>query len=340
MKLALQMGYWERQPPDRFIELAQRAEALGFDSVITAEAYGSDCFTPLAAIAATTKSIRLGTAVMQLSARTPTCAAMTALTLDHISGGRLWLGVGVSGPQVVEGWYGQPFPRPLERTREWLDIFRKVLARENPLTHEGRQYQIPYAGSGSTGLGKPLRSITHPLRSSIPVLLGAEGPNNVALAFEEFDGWLPMMVPPTRMDRFTERFADKRPDFEIIANVAMNVSGNHAEALRPIKETIALYVGGMGAKDRNFHSEHVTRLGYGEEARVLQELWLSGRQEEAIASVPDSMADDFALVGPESHVRERLRLYKASGVTTLAIARAKTFDQTVRHMEIAAEEVL
>lgn len=195
MKLGLQLGYWGSKPTDRFIELAQRAEALGFDIVCAAEAYGSDVFTPLAAIAVHTQRIRLGTSIMQISARTPACAAMTAITLDHLSNGRLCLGVGVSGPQVVEGWYGQPFAKPLERTREWLAIFRAILAREQPVSFEGRQYQLPYRGPGSLGLGKPLTSIVHPLRRNIPVFLGAEGPKNVELAARQFDGWPRAGVP-------------------------------------------------------------------------------------------------------------------------------------------------
>ncbi|NDD74146.1 MAG: LLM class flavin-dependent oxidoreductase, partial [Gammaproteobacteria bacterium] len=200
MKLGLALGYWGSKPLDRFIELAQHAERLGFDIVCTSEAYGSDAFTPLAAIAARTSKIKLGTAIMQISARTPAAAAMTAITLDHISNGRLCLGIGVSGPQVVEGWYGQPFKRPLERTREWLAIFRKIVAREEPVTFEGAQYQLPYRGAGSTQQGKSLMSITHPLRKHIPVYLGAEGPKNVELAMTECDGWFPFLMPPDRFD--------------------------------------------------------------------------------------------------------------------------------------------
>ena len=208
MKLGLVLGYWGAKPHDRFIELAQRAEALGFDIVCTSEAYGSDAFTPLAAIAARTTRIKLGTAIMQISARTPAAAAMTALTLDHISGGRLCLGVGVSGPQVVEGWYGQPFKKPLERTREWLAVFRAILARGEPVTFEGQQYQLPYRGPGSTMQGKPLMSITHPLRKDLPVYLGAEGPKNVELAVTAFDGWFPFLLPP---DRFDSPGASRKP---------------------------------------------------------------------------------------------------------------------------------
>lgn len=226
MKLGLSLGYWGSKPLDRFIELAQRAEDLGFDIVCTSEAYGSDAFTPLAAIAARTSRIKLGTAIMQISARTPAAAAMTAITLDHISNGRLCLGIGVSGPQVVEGWYGQPFKKPLERTREWLAIFRKILAREEPVSFEGAQYQLPYCGAGSTMQGKSLMSITHPLRKHLPVYLGAEGPKNVELAMTQFDGWFPFLMPPDRFDIYGETLAQRRPDFEVLQSILFSLDTN------------------------------------------------------------------------------------------------------------------
>ena len=271
MKLGLHLGYFQKQPTDRFIELAQAAENLGFDSVYTAEAYGSDCFTPLAAIAAMTSKIRLCTGVMQISARTPVCAAMSALTLDHISNGRLCLGVGVSGPQVVEGWYGQQFKRPLERTREWLDIFQQVIAREAPVEFSGKQYNLPYNGPDSLGLGKPLKSITHPLRNKIPVFLGAEGPKNIALAAERFDGWMPIFVSPYRMDIFEESLANKPEGFEINAMVNCIINDNLEEAMFPGKMTMALYLGGMGARNKNFYNTYATQLGYGDEAKKIQD---------------------------------------------------------------------
>ncbi len=192
LKLGLQIGYWGAQPPDDLVPIAQEVERLGYDSIWTAESWGSDAFTPLAWIGANTSTIRLGTSVVQLSARTPTATAMAALTLDHLSNGRMILGLGVSGPQVVEGWYGQPFGKPLARTREYVDIIRQVLRRETPVTNPGEHYPLPYTGPGSWGLGKPLRSITHPLRADVPIFLGAEGPKNVALAAEIADGWLPL----------------------------------------------------------------------------------------------------------------------------------------------------
>lgn len=340
MKLGLHLGYWQKQPIDRFIELAQRAEQLGFDSVFTAEAYGSDCFTPLAAIAAHTSRIRLCTGVMQISARTPVCAAMTALTLDHISNGRLALGVGVSGPQVVEGWYGQPFRKPLERTREWLDIFRQVIAREAPVEYQGNQYQLPYAGPGSLGLGKPLKSITHPLRREIPVFLGAEGPKNVALAAEKFDGWLPIFVSPYRMDIFEESLAGRKPGFEINAMVNVIINDNLDEALLPGKMTMGLYLGGMGAKDENFHKNLIARMGFGDAAEKVQELFLAGDQMAAIQAVPDALVDEISLIGPRDRIRERLQDWRRSPVTQLMMGHTGDFDQTVSIMEFLAKEVL
>ncbi len=340
MKLGLQLGYWGSKPIDRFIELAQRAEALGFDLVTTAEAYGSDVFVPLAAIAAHTKRIRLGTAIMQISARTPAAAAMAAMTLDHISNGRVVLGIGVSGPQVVEGWYGQPFKKPLERTREWLAIFHAILAREAPLTFVGNQYQLPYAGPGSTGQGKALTTITHPLRKHIPVLLGAEGPKNVELAATQFDGWLPILMPPERFDLFADQMRLMKPGFEIVGTVSVSQSDNLAKALIPVKKHLALYVGGMGSKEENFHKRIVERSGFAEAAQRVQDLWLAGRQMEAVAAVPDELADALALVGPREHIRENLQRWRKSPITTLCMGIGGSFEETVSNMELLAAEML
>lgn len=340
MKLGLHLGYWGAKPIDRFIELAKRAEDLGFDIVCTAEAYGSDVFTPLAAIATHTKRIRLGTAIMQISARTPAAAAMTAITLDHISEGRLCLGVGVSGPQVVEGWYGRPFKRPLERTREWLNIFRQILAREAPVAFDGAQYQLPYRGDDSTGLGKSLMSITHPLRRNIPVFLGAEGPKNVALAVDEFDGWFPLMLPPDRFDIYEPSLQSLKTPFEILQSVAFSTESDPLVALAPVKKMLALYVGGMGAKDDNFHKRVLERAGYAEAAQRIQDLWLSGRQREAIDAVPDELADTLSVTGSPDNIRRRLAAWKASPVTVLMIGVAETFEKTVTHMETLAKDAL
>ena len=339
MKLGLNLGYWGSKPVDRFIELAEIAERLGFDIVCTAEAYGSGGVPPPAAVAARPPRIRPGPPVLQGSARTPTRAATTAMTLDHISNGRLCLGIGVSGPQVVEGWYGQPFRRPLERTREWLAIFRQVVAREAPVSFDGQQYRLPYAGEHATGLGKPLMSITHPLRPRIPLFLGAEGPKNVELAVREFDGWFPILMPPQRFDVFEAQLAQRRPGFEILSTVDISLAADRARALQPIKRNVALYVGGMGSKDENFHKRMVERSGYGEAAQRIQDLWLAGRQPEAVQAVPDELAEAISLVGSPADLRARLAAWRASPVTTLMISRAATFEETVRNMEFLAAEV-
>ncbi|MCS6946918.1 MAG: LLM class F420-dependent oxidoreductase [Steroidobacteraceae bacterium] len=340
MKLALGLGYWQAKPLAHFVELAQAAERCGFDMVTTSEAYGSDVFTPLAYIAARTERIKLGTAIMQISARSPTCAATTAMTLDHLSNGRLVLGVGVSGPQVVEGWYGQPFERPLERTREWLEIFRQVVARERPVVFQGRQYRLPYDGPGATGLGKPLMSITHPLRPRIPVYLGAEGPKNVALAVERFDGWFAFLTPPERFDIWAETLRSAPPGFEIVCPVSMALVDDPRPAMLEVKQMLALYIGGMGAKEQNFHKRVVERYGYAEVATRIQELWLGGRQREAVAAVPDELVDVLALIGSADHIRARLAAWRRSPVTTLLVNPAPSLAQSVQQMEFLARELL
>ncbi|MBI1817960.1 MAG: LLM class F420-dependent oxidoreductase [Deltaproteobacteria bacterium] len=314
MKLGLQIGYWMMGPEDP-IDLVLDAERLGFDSVWTAEAYGSDCFSPLSWIGARTKTIKLGTSVMQISARTPACAAMTAMTIDHLSGGRLILGIGVSGPQVVEGWYGQPFPRPLGRTREWVEIFRAIVRREAPVNFQGKHYQMPF--QGGTGLGKPLKSIVHPLRDTIPLYLGAEGPKNVALAAEIFDGWLPLFVSPFRMNIFDESLKHKKPGFELAGTVTVNINDDLEQALLPTKMMLGFYLGGMGARSQNFHLNLMDRMGFGDEARQVQDLFFVGDRAGAFAAVPTALADEISLCGPADRIRERLQAWKKSGVTTL-----------------------
>ena len=249
MKLGLQLGYWGAQPNPFAVSLAQEAERLGFDSVWTAEAWGSDAFTPLAWIGAHTERIRLCTGIVQISARTPASCAMHALTLDHLSNGRFTLGLGVSGPQVVEGWYGQPFGKPLARTREYVDIMRHVLRREEPVAFAGEHYRMPYDGPNSWGLGKPLRSITHPLRADLPILLGAEGPKNVALAAEIADGWLPLYYSPFRPEVYADSLRGAKPGFEICVTVMGCAITDDVEAgLMPTKAALAFYIGGMGAQ--------------------------------------------------------------------------------------------
>jgi F420-dependent oxidoreductase-like protein len=319
LRLGLQLGYWQARPQLGFVQLAQEAERLGYDSVWTAEAWGSDAFTPLAWIGAQTSRIKLGTAVVQLSARTPTATAMHALTLDHLTNGRLLLGLGVSGPQVVEGWYGQPFSKPLARTREYVSIIRQVLRREAPVSNPGPHYPLPYNGPGAWGLGKPLRAITHPLRADVPILLGAEGPKNVALAAEIADGWLPLYYSPFRPEVYAQSIAHRKPGFEIAVGVHLNVTDDVAAGLAPVKAMLGFYIGGMGAKDRNFHKELMGRMGYEAEAQKIQDLFFAGKRGEAIAAVPDAFADEISLVGPKDRIRDRLAAWRESAVTTLLV---------------------
>ena len=319
LKLGLQLGYWGAQMPPDLVSAAQEAEQLGFDAVFAAESWGSDAFSPLAWIGAHTSKIRLGTAVVQLSARTPTSTAMHVLTLDHLTGGRVILGLGVSGPQVVEGWYGQPFARPLARTREYVDIVRQVLRREGPVSSAGPHYPLPYTGEGAWGLGKPLRPITHPLRADVPIYLGAEGPKNVAMTAEIADGWLPLYYSPFRQEVYNDQLGAAKPGFEIAASVMVNVTDDVPAGLMPMKATLGFYVGGMGAKKRNFHMELMSRMGFEAEARKIQELFLAGKRDEAVQIVPDEFADEISLVGPVERIRDRLEAWKETPVTTLLL---------------------
>jgi F420-dependent oxidoreductase-like protein len=319
LKLGLSLGYWGAGPTPGFVELAVEAEKLGYDCVFTAEAWGSDVFTPLAWIGANTEKIRLGTGIAQLSARTPAATAMHAMTLDHLSGGRMILGLGVSGPQVVEGWYGQPFAKPLSRTREYVSILRKIFAREVPVTNHGEHYPLPYTGAGSWGQGKPLKSIVHPLRSDIPIVLGAEGPKNVKLAADECDGWLPLYYSPYRPEVYAESLANKKADFEIFYGVPITVTDDVEAGLAPVKANISFYVGGMGSKKRNFHRELFARMGYEAEAEKILELFGTGKREEAAAAVPTEFADEVSLVGPRDRIKERLKAWEDSDVTTLMV---------------------
>ncbi|MFI6682033.1 LLM class F420-dependent oxidoreductase [Streptomyces sp. NPDC050485] len=320
MRLGLALGYWGRGPHPGHLELARAAEEFGYHSVWTAEAWGSDAFTPLTWIAAHTSRIRLGTAVAQMAARTPTATAMHALTLDHLSGGRMMLGLGLSGPQVVEGWYGRPFPSsPLTATREYVDVIRQVLRREAPVELDGRFHAHPYRGADGTGLGKPLKSITHPLRPDIPVLLGAEGPKNIAQTTRIADGWLPLYWSPTRTDAYAASLAGLRDDFLVAPMVRAHVCEDVAEGLLPVKAMLGFYIGGMGHAARNFHADLMARMGYGEAARRIQELFLAGRRDEAVRAVPDTFADEISLVGPRQRIAERLELWRKGPVTDLLI---------------------
>jgi F420-dependent oxidoreductase-like protein len=327
LALGLQLGYWGAQPPADAGSLVDEAERLGYDSVWTAEAYGSDALTPLAWWGSRTSRVRLGTALCQLSARTPTAMGMASVTLDHLTRGRFVLGLGVSGPQVVEGWYGQPFPAPLARTREYVSIIRQVVARKGPVTNNGPHYPLPYPGG--TGLGKPLKSIVHPLRPEIPIILGAEGPNNVALAAEIADGWFPLFFSPRHMAEFADALAQgfarpgarrSKDDFEVIAFCPVLVDEDIDRAADAFRPMLALYIGGMGAREANFHFDVFVRMGFETEARKIQDLYLDGHKDEAAANVPTSMVEQIALVGPKEKIRDDLAAWQESIATTLVVS--------------------
>ncbi|MBA3653422.1 MAG: LLM class F420-dependent oxidoreductase [Actinobacteria bacterium] len=328
MKLGLTLGYWMAQPPPDALDKMLEAEKLGFDTVFTAEAWGSDAFTPLAWHGSQTSRIRLGTSIVQISARTPASVAMHALTLDHLSGGRVVLGLGVSGPQVVEGWYGQPFGKPLARSREYVDIVRQVLKREGPVTSTGPHYPLPYAGPNALGLGKPLKPIVHPLRADVPIWLGAEGPKNIAMTAEIADGWLPIYFSPKVGDMYNgwldEGFArpgarGSRATFEIATNCSVVVTDDVDSTLDAMKPTLGFYIGGMGARDMNFHKEVFSRMGYAAEADEIQDLFFAGERDKAIAAVPAQMAADISLVGSAAKIRDDLAMWEDAGVTMLVI---------------------
>ena len=330
LELGMALGYWWAVPPTNIISSVVEAEKLGYDSVWTAEAYGSDALSPLAYVASHTSRIKLGTSVVQLSARTPVATAMAAMTIDHLSNGRMMLGLGVSGPQVVEGWYGQPFKKPLARTREYIDIIKQVLRREEPVTNDGPHYPLPYHGEGATDLGKPLKSITHPLRPEIPIYMGAEGPKNIALCAEIADGWLPLFYSPFREDVYAASLEHAKPDFEIAQLIPVNVHDDLETALAPVKAFLALYVGGMGAKDQNFHNALMGRMGFEKEAEEIQDLYLAGKKAEAMHKVPDAFADEISLCGPIDRIRDRLDAWRESRVTTLLIGNQD--ETTIRQM--------
>jgi F420-dependent oxidoreductase-like protein len=315
------------------------AERLGFDTVWTAEAYGSDAFTPLAWWGASTSRIRLGTAIAQMSARTPTATAMAAITLDHLSGGRFVLGLGASGPQVVEGWYGQPYPRPLERTREYVDIVRQVFRREAPVELHGRHYDLPLRGGA--GLGKALKPTVHPLRSEIPIFLGAEGPKNVALSAEICDGWIPFWFSP-KSDAFYRaalesgfdaagKTADQRAAFEVAAVVPVVIGDDVETCANMVRPMIALYAGGMGAREANFHFDVFARMGWEDVCVEVQNLFLAGKKTEAMAAIPLEMVEDVALVGPVDKISREADAWKATCLTSIVVG------GSTRHLEMIAE---
>ena len=320
LQLGYQWGYWSAKPPADFVEVTKTVEDLGFDTVWTAESWGSDCFTTLAYLAGFTDRIKLGSSIVQLAARTPTATAMAAMTLDHLSAGRVVLGLGVSGPQVVEGWYGQPSNRPLARTREYVEIVRSAFRREEHLSFDGQYYQHPYTGEGSAGLGKPLKIMTHPLRNEIPIFIGAEGPKNVTQTAEIADGWLPLYYSPYRPEVYAEQLQAAGPDFEIAVTLTVNITDSVEQALLPVKGNLAFYIGGMGAKGQNYHTKLMSRMGFEEEAHKIQDLFLAGKRNEAILAVPDQFADEISLVGPKERIAERLEAWRDSPVTMLNVS--------------------
>jgi F420-dependent oxidoreductase-like protein len=327
MRISVSAGYWSVGPPPGAQELFEAADRAALDQIWTAEAYGSDAWTPLAWWGSRTSRIQLGTAVSQLSARPPVTLAMTAMTMDHLSQGRILLGIGTSNPQVVEGWYGQPYPRPLERTREYIDIVRQVIARREPVRYDGRHYQLPLPTG--TGLGKPLRSILHPYRTEIPIYLGAEGPKNVALAAEIADGWNVIFFSPAMNDFYaaalTEGFA--RPGarhtsetFDVVGGPLAIIEDDDLErAADQVRPTLALYIGGMGARGVNFHHEVFVRMGYEAEARKIQDLYLAGDRKSAVAAVPTALVEDVALIGPWAKIADEIQRWKQTVLTTFSV---------------------
>ncbi|HJO23688.1 MAG: LLM class F420-dependent oxidoreductase [Myxococcota bacterium] len=320
MKLGLLVGY---SPATMSVpmDLIKRVESMGFDSVWTAEAWGSDAVSPAAWMLAQTEKINVGTAIMQMPGRTPAMTAMTAMTLYALSGGRFILGLGPSGPQVVEGWHGVAYGRPLTRTREYISIIRKILAREEKLTHEGYHYQLPYRGEDATGLAKPLKSILHG-DPALRILTASISPNGMECAGEVADGVFPIWMNPERFDLFEEPlekgFAKAGggkglSDFEVCPFVTCLMADDVEQCRAPIKQNMALYIGGMGAREKNFYNDYAKRLGYEEAAIEIQDLYLDGKKEEAAAAVPDELVDDVALVGPEGRIRERLQAWKEAG---------------------------
>jgi F420-dependent oxidoreductase-like protein len=307
------------------MDFVLEVERLGYDSIWTAEAYGSDAVTPLAYIAALTTKIKLGTSIMQIPGRTPAMCAMTMSTLDAISGGRALVGLGLSGPQVVEGWHGVPYGKPAARTREYVEILRKIWAREEPVSYQGEEYQLPYTGPGATGLGKPLKSILH--GRQLPVYLATMGPINIRNTAELADGWLPIWFSPKRMDLFRPSLEEgfrragngkSYKDFDIAAGCTVAI-GDVKSLLAMQKPNLALYMGGMGAKEKNFHNEMAIKYGYADAAAKIQELYLSGRKQEATEAVPDELVDEMSLVGPVARIKERYRPWEDAGVTTLMV---------------------
>ena len=334
MRLGVNFGYQDwGSGLDGAIQTAQEADRLGFHSGWTAEAYGTDAVTPLTWLMAHTERMSWGTAIMQMPARSPAMTAMTAATLDLMSGGRFLLGIGASGPQVAEGWHGEAYGKPLGKTREYVEIIRDVLAREAPLEHHGAHYDIPYAGDDATGLGKPLKIIVHPRRADLPIYIAAIGPKNVELAAEVADGWLPIFFSPTRLTEtygaavdagFAKAGNGKSLDTFDIAPTVTVLLGDDVDALRGlVKPMVALYVGGMGARGKNFYNDLACRYGYEAAAKEIQDLYLDGKKAEAIAAVPDELVDEVTLLGPKERIADSLGAWKESGIGTMILGAAQ-----------------
>jgi F420-dependent oxidoreductase-like protein len=324
--LGLALDAWSGADVKLPLERVQLAERLGYDSVWTAEAYGADALTPLAYLAASTSRIKLATGVVQISARTPAATAMAFATLESLAGsGRVIAGLGLSGPQIVEGWYGQPWAKPIARTRDYVAIMRKIFRREGPVAHDGRAITLPYAGADATGLGKPLRSILHP-NPDLPIYLAAGGPENVALAAEVADGWIPMGLSPanaagfrTTLEKGAARSGRDLATLAIHASTTVHLTDDVPSTIARMKPRVALYVGGMGAREMNFHFDVFCRLGYEAEATKIQDLYLDGHQADAIAAVPREMVEEIALIGSRDKIKDDLEVWKASMVTTMLL---------------------
>jgi F420-dependent oxidoreductase-like protein len=341
MRLGLMAGYSGARI-ELPMELIKEADRLGYYAVWTSEAYGSDSITPLAWIGAQTEQIKLGTAIMQMPARTPAMTAMTAITLDQLSNGRMLVGLGLSGPQVVEGWHGEPYGKPLGKTREYVEILRKIFAREEPVVHDGKHYQIPYQGEDATGLGKPLKSIIHG-RADMPIYIASIGPKNVTLTAEIADGWLPIFFSPERYPEYFKAYVDEGleksdktiADFDIAPTVNVAMGDDLDMCYNQIRPILALYVGGMGAKGKNFYHDLAVRYGFEAEADTIQDLYLAGKKGDAMAAVPNELIDAVALVGSPDRIKDRIQLWTDSDITTFNI---QTFDIEV--VRLLAELVL
>jgi F420-dependent oxidoreductase-like protein len=346
MKLGLISGYSGRKI-NIPIEHVKHAENLGYDSIWTAEAYGSDAVTPATWILAQTTKIKAGTAIMQMPARTPAMAAMTAMTLAELSGGRFICGVGASGPQVVEGWHGLPYGKPVTRLKEYISIMKQIFRREGPTTFEGKMYQLPYTGEGATGLGKPLKSILH-CEEDIPIMAATITPAGVAAAAEVADGFFPVWMDPDQFHVFDEPIrkgfaaADGDKDmtqFDVAPFITCIVGDDVEQCMMPIRGNMALYIGGMGARDKNFYNDYAKRLGFEEAAIKIQDLFLAGRKDEAMAAVPAELIDACHLVGPKDRIKDRLQRWQAAGkrgeVSSMLIG-----SQQPEALEIVAETIL